>query len=273
MSKQVSFSPGSGGFTVVPNSVLRDSTFTVPARFLYTLLRSYAWQSDSCFPGQEGLAEVMGLTDRQVRTHLEALRQAGLVTTARRPGGGLLYTIHDPDRKPTSGATGSPLPEKKDSLKKTQKPLASGSRSQAKEQEQPGKPTTQRSRDLLFEALAEVCGIDWKNMTDMARGPLVKALKELRAVGATPQDVRARAGEYRSKYQGAALTPTALAKHWPALRAARSYREPGPPENPPVMEEEPAECRHGNVGLCPACISEVKAVLAGGREVVRDVQT
>lgn len=83
-----------------------------------------------------------------------------------------------------------------------------------------GKP---REPDLLFEAVAEACGIDWRSgLTKSGRGPLVKAVADLRDVGASPEDVAARSGEYRRRFVDAALTPSALAKHWPSLAPANS---------------------------------------------------
>lgn len=71
-------------------------------------------------------------------------------------------------------------------------------------------------RDELFEAVAEVCGIDWQtDLTTAARGPLNKAVAGLRSVGAEPQQVRQRAVNW--PYENATLTPTALEKHWPQL--------------------------------------------------------
>jgi hypothetical protein len=78
-------------------------------------------------------------------------------------------------------------------------------------------PRGVRKRDELFEALAAACGIDTRQLTRSARGPLNRALKDLRDVGATPPDVAARAELYRRQFKGVALTPTALAKHWAAL--------------------------------------------------------
>lgn len=78
-------------------------------------------------------------------------------------------------------------------------------------------------RDLSFEMLAESTGIDWRNLTASARGPLVKALKEIRSVSEGLEDhelatvIQHKAKIYSKVYEGAALTPTALAKHWPSL--------------------------------------------------------
>lgn len=78
----------------------------------------------------------------------------------------------------------------------------------------------ERQPDLLFEAVAEECGIDWRHLTRSARGALSKAVADLRSAGATPEEVPDRADAYRRLYERAVLTPPALAKHWPALSRA-----------------------------------------------------
>jgi hypothetical protein len=78
-------------------------------------------------------------------------------------------------------------------------------------------------RDELFEAVAEVCGIDWHDLTDSARGPLNKAVAQLRGAHAEPTEVRRRARNWPALFDpDTTLTPSALAKHWPALTNARS---------------------------------------------------
>ena len=71
-----------------------------------------------------------------------------------------------------------------------------------------------RVPDELFEALVEACAIDASSLTQTGRGPLNKALAELRGAQATPDEIRQRARNYRMVFSDAALTPMALAKHW-----------------------------------------------------------
>ena len=61
------------GFTQVPNALLRHQTISPGAKLAYTMLLSYAWQNDFCFPGQETLATDMGVSSRSVRTYLKEL--------------------------------------------------------------------------------------------------------------------------------------------------------------------------------------------------------
>jgi len=49
------------------------------ARLVYAVLLSYAWQEESCFPGQGRIAEDLGTSDRSVRTYLSELKERGYV--------------------------------------------------------------------------------------------------------------------------------------------------------------------------------------------------
>lgn len=62
------------GFTQLPRYVLQDKKLSFGARLTYAVLLSYAWQEDSCFPGQERMAKDLGTTDRSVRTFLAELK-------------------------------------------------------------------------------------------------------------------------------------------------------------------------------------------------------
>lgn len=56
-------------------------------------------------------------------------------------------------------------------------------------------------RDMIFETLAEVCGYDWKGvMTKDERGRLNKAVKQLKEIGATPEDITLRAENFVLSY-------------------------------------------------------------------------
>lgn len=83
------------GFTQVPNFVLRESNLSVGAKIAYSLFLSYAWHKDSCFPGQDRLAEDMGLSRVRVTQLTAELEQAGLITIQRRGQGKTnIYTVH-----------------------------------------------------------------------------------------------------------------------------------------------------------------------------------
>lgn len=83
------------GFTQIPNPILRNPAVSPGAKVVYGLLLSYAWQDDSCYPGQERLAEDMGVTERSVITYLKHLVEASLITIKRRGLGQTnIYILH-----------------------------------------------------------------------------------------------------------------------------------------------------------------------------------
>ena len=53
----------------------------------FAMILSYAWQNDFCFPGQAKLAEDMGVDERTVRRHIQALQAAGLLVIQQRGQG------------------------------------------------------------------------------------------------------------------------------------------------------------------------------------------
>jgi hypothetical protein len=99
------------GFTQLPRYVLKDKRLSFGARLTYAVLLSYAWQEDSCFPGQERMSRDLGTSDRSIRTFLSELKQYRYIDWKQQ---GLtkpnIYYILDyqplqieADRKPTSG--------------------------------------------------------------------------------------------------------------------------------------------------------------------------
>lgn len=70
--------------------------------------------------------------------------------------------------------------------------------------------------DPLWDAVMDASGVEGK-IPRSARGAYNRAVAELREVGATPDDVAARAARYRAEWPQAALTPSALSRHWGEL--------------------------------------------------------
>jgi hypothetical protein len=90
--------------------------------------------------------------------------------------------------------------------------------------------SSSRKPDLLFEALCEATGQDWHELSRTGRKAANVAAADLRKVGATPDEILQRAENYRTHFGDAALTATALAKHW-AQCAHPSSRASGPGED------------------------------------------
>ncbi len=83
-----------GGFTQVPNFILRSPTLSMGAKLTYAMFLSYAWNNDLCFPGQEKLAEAIGVSRQSVGTFIRELEREDLVSVQRRGLGKTnFYTI------------------------------------------------------------------------------------------------------------------------------------------------------------------------------------
>lgn len=84
-----------GGFTQVPNFILKEPNLSVGAKLTYAMFLSYAWHNDSCFPGQERLARDIGLSRVRVTHFISELESVGLVTIQRRGQGKTnIYKMH-----------------------------------------------------------------------------------------------------------------------------------------------------------------------------------
>jgi hypothetical protein len=83
------------GFTQVPNFILRNPNISIGARIVYAVFLSYAWHNDYCYPGQDRMAEHMGMSRSRVTEFIGELQRAGLLTIQRRGQGKTnIYTIH-----------------------------------------------------------------------------------------------------------------------------------------------------------------------------------
>ncbi len=96
-----------GGFTQIPNSILRNAKLSDGAVRLYAVLRSYGWQDGFCFPGQEKLAADMGVDVRTVRRRSKELQDAQLISVRHRPlhegvNTTNVYTFTAPDQSPVT---------------------------------------------------------------------------------------------------------------------------------------------------------------------------
>lgn len=86
------------GFTMVPNALLEDERLTAGARLTYVMLAKFAHQKEECWPGQQRLAELVGVARKALGRYVNELVEVGLVEVTRR-GMGLtnVYRLHLPD--------------------------------------------------------------------------------------------------------------------------------------------------------------------------------
>lgn len=136
---------------------------------------------------------------------------------------------------------------------------------------QPAKPA--RARDELFDALAESCGRDPKQMTKPDCQACAVALAQIKGVASdlTADEIRRRAARYAKVMpQGSRVTPHALAKNW---AICGDYRAPSLPLTVPLEGPKgwrdtlraiyPDHAFEGNWSTLPA--SRQAEVIAGRR--------
>ena len=83
------------GFTQLPNFILRNPDLSANAKTVYSLLLSYAWHNNLCFPGQERLAEHMGTHISTVSRSITELEDCSLIEIERRGQGKTnFYTVN-----------------------------------------------------------------------------------------------------------------------------------------------------------------------------------
>ena len=189
------------------------------AKLVLMALADHANSDGECWPSMKRVAELTGISSRQVSTHIVTLEGLGYVTRGkRRRYEGQLRGWEYRVNLRQNATSGSTLPVASGSP--AQVPAEAGFRSEPSEnrKEEPLAATPpkaeRRAKDNLFETVAQACGINLNGMTRSARGQLNKACKELREIEATAEQVKAKAKAYRTQYPNATLTPTALVKHW-----------------------------------------------------------
>jgi len=72
------------GFTQLPRYILKDIKLSFGARLTYAVLLSYAWQEDSCFPGQDKMAGDLGVSRQAINGYLNELKDNEYISWERR---------------------------------------------------------------------------------------------------------------------------------------------------------------------------------------------
>lgn len=102
-----------------------------------------------------------------------------------------------------------------------------------------------RARDLLYDAWVEVWG---EPVTATERGRLNKALKELREIDATPDQLRQVLRRYDREFNGCTRSPQGVTGNWTLLLNSAALRE--------VSRQGESLCPHGihYMERCQECI-------------------
>lgn len=222
-----------GGYTAMPNLVLRNGSLSGNAKTLYALLMDALWREDE--PELDELGAQLGGGKKTAQSAIKELVDVGLVTSKRRGQGKTnAYIVHSPDeiQKVSEGASRrSPAADPT-----TTKDLVEDAEGENKFS--PSGEGTTRKRNVVFDALAESTGAN----PAASAGQIAKAAKAIREAEAdaireacervlaqnpeldeVPKEridnylaakIRDRAARYREMRPDWELTPTALASHW-----------------------------------------------------------
>lgn len=226
-------------FAIVPEWVLYADISAQAVR-LYAVLARYADQSNRANPSRRAIAERMRCSRDTVDRALRELQTIGAVRVVPQVSehGDRTSNLYVLAVRPPSRTDAPTPPQECGNGGRTD--AATGGRTDAAVNDNhierephereiytlaaPSAPRS-RPRDLLFEAVVEVCyGTDHQAITRTERSRVNRALRELREIGATPEDVYARAAEYQARSPDYPLTPQTLTKLWTDLAIPRGGR-------------------------------------------------
>lgn len=75
------------GYTQISNVVMRHPGLSMPAKYLYGLLKSYAWQDPTTHPGLKRMCRDANASDKTLGKYLTELQDAKLIEVKRRGQG------------------------------------------------------------------------------------------------------------------------------------------------------------------------------------------
>lgn len=200
-------------FAMIPEALLYDPEMEGHDVRLYGILHRHGSDPSNCYPSIERLATLIGKSESTVHRSLARLATAGWIKKVPRyaDDGGQTsngYLIYNTPH--VGGDTHPPVAADTQKRAITNEKTLFGADFAAP-------VDNPRRRDPLMEAILSACGIESEKVPKSQWSSIGKVVRELKEVGADPDSVTARAGLYRQRFPQAALTPTALSKHWASL--------------------------------------------------------
>lgn len=215
---------------------LSQTTGSPTKKLVLLRLADQANDRGFCWPGKDSIARHCEVHKKTVQKALQELHQQGLIRIEHRKdddgivnltsrywlqiGVGAQDSQGGSQDSQGVGAQDSPNPHLEPSMNPKNPCPADAEASAEPSQKKPDRP-----RDPIWDTLMEVCGIDTSAIPKSARGGYNRAVKELREVGATPDQIKSRAQRWHKVYSGATLTPPALVKHWASLAGSQPKQQ------------------------------------------------
>lgn len=249
-------------FVMIPKWVLMNPALSAGAIRCYGLLVDFANTEHRAWPSRDVLAERAFASAKSVTRWLQELTGEGAIVIARRFNQTSLYYLpatreeaelhvlssqeNNGDKitqvKKSPDVMGTKLPDVGDKFtprKGQKRPSNKNQLTRTNEQDSiraeaeilpvvaennPAKRS--RAPDEIWDALIAVFAIEPDQITKSHRGMLNSVVAELRAVGATGQDVYNRSAAYRLKHPQWEFTPPSLVKHWASLFGTSRLTQP-----------------------------------------------
>jgi len=238
-------------FAIVPEAVLYANISDRAVR-LYAVLRRYADdKTNMCYPSRSTLANRLYTSTRSIDRAMDELVVLGAISKQMRKlenNEGYtsnMYTLNVIIAPPSANVRhpSANTPDPSAHVANKTKPIKQSHINSGK-----------RKKDLVFEELAKQCGIDWNNATSNELGRLNKAVKQLKDINATVEEIQDVAKWYKKNWKNITLTPTAIASNWSMLKQEVSTNKP----------KEPRDCKKlgcqgvdlGVIYFCHFCKSE-----------------
>ncbi len=209
-----------GGFTIIPNSLLR-SKMSLRAKGLLCMILSNmdewvvtkAWVAEHCLEGRDAIASTFNELKEFGYASLEEMDKAADGRFSKR-----IWTFTDTPSVDWKSAQNTPLcaenqcgfpvtgkPSPKNTIEEDHKDLS-------------GDAAKERPRNELADHLAKACGSDVTRMTEGEWKRVGIALAGIKKVepNLTKEMIDAHVAGYRRVFRDAVLTPMAMMNHWGA---------------------------------------------------------
>jgi len=221
------------GWEPIPSALIGDTRLSLQTRAVYMVLRNLIWHETRANEGVmsaeigtvDDLARAAGCGVTAMKDYIAELRLAGWLSVSRaRRGHPFTYTVYSVPTEPQSGSVALVESEPENGLVQSRIPAHSRARSSSLSNEDQTEEAKASSReDSIEEFLDEKFGKAPPGTN--AGGKRLKALADLRALGATADSLRHAFGAADfGERRWAVKTDIALATHFPTL--TRGYTPP-----------------------------------------------